>query len=53
MELLHDHGAGINTLSVEGMTALDYAVEMDSDRVADFLWQRGGRRALDLPGASR
>ena len=52
MELLLDHGAGVNALSVEGMTALDYAVEMDSDRVADFLWQRGGRRALDLPDST-
>ena len=48
MELLLDHGAGVNTLSVEGMTALDYAVEIDSGPVADFLRQRGGRRARDL-----
>ncbi len=48
MELLLDHGAGVNTLSVEGMTALDYALEMDSAPVADFLRQRGGRRAKDL-----
>ena len=45
MELLLDHGAGVNTLSVEGMTALDYAMEIDSGPVADFLRQRGGRRA--------
>ena len=48
MELLLDHGAGVNTLSVEGLTALDYAVEIDSAPVADFLRQRGGRRARDL-----
>ena len=48
MELLLDHGAGIQTLSAEGMTALDYAVEIDSGPVADFLRQRGGRRARDL-----
>lgn len=48
MELLLDHGAGVNTLSMEGMTALDYAVETDSAPVADFLRQRGGRRARDL-----
>ena len=48
MELLLDHGAGVNTLSVEGMTALDYAVEIDSGPVAGFLRQRGGRRARDL-----
>ena len=53
MELLLDHGAGIDTLWMEGMTALDYAVEIDSALVADFLRQHGGRRALDLPGASR
>ena len=53
MELLLDHGAGVNTLSVEGLTALDYAVEMDSAPEADFLRRRGGQRALDLPGASR
>ncbi len=48
MELLLDHGAGVNTLSAEGLTALDYAVEIDSAPVADFLRQRGGRRARDL-----
>ena len=48
MELLFDHGAGVNTLSAEGLTALDYAVEIDSASVADFLRQRGGRRARDL-----
>ena len=48
MELLLDHGAGVNTLSAEGLTALDYAVEIDSAPVADFLRQRGGRRAKDL-----
>ena len=48
MELLLDHGAGVNALSVEGMTALDYAVEIDSGPVADFLRQRGGRRAKGL-----
>ena len=45
MELLLDHGAGVNTLSAEGMTALDHAEEIDSGPVADFLRQRGGRRA--------
>ena len=48
MELLLDHGAGVNTLSAEGMTALDYAEEIGSGPVADFLRQRGGRRARDL-----
>jgi len=48
MELLLDHGAGVNTLSAEGLTALDYAVETDSAPVTDFLRQRGGRRARDL-----
>ena len=46
--LLLDHGAGVNTLSAEGMTALDYAEEIDSGPVADFLRQWGGRRARDL-----
>ena len=48
MELLLDHGAGVNTLSLEGLTALDYALEIASAPVADFLRQRGGRRAGDL-----
>ena len=48
MELLLDHGAGVNTLSAEGMTALDCAEEIGSGPVADFLRQRGGRRARDL-----
>ena len=47
MELLLDHGAGVNTLSAEGMTALDCAEEIDCGPLADFLRQRGGRRARE------
>ncbi len=50
MELLLDHGAGGNTLPVDGMTTFDCAVEMGSGLVADLLRQRGGRRAVDLLG---
>ena len=52
MELLRDHGAGGNTLSVDGMTTLDCAVEMGSGLVADLVPLWGGRRALDLPDST-
>ena len=47
MELLLDHGAGVNTLSVDCMTALDGAVEMGFGLVADLLRQWGGHRARE------
>ena len=48
MELLLDHGADVSTLSGEGKTALDFAIEMDSEPVTDFLRERGGQRADDM-----
>jgi ankyrin repeat protein len=49
MQFLLDHGADINALSeAEGKTALDFAIKMDAEPVADFLRERGGKRAEDL-----
>ncbi|NKB67336.1 MAG: hypothetical protein GKR89_09775 [Candidatus Latescibacteria bacterium] len=49
IQFLLDHGADINALSEEkGKTALDLAIETGSEPVADFLRERGGKRAQDL-----
>ena len=48
MQFLLDHGADINALSSEeSKTALDFAIEQESESVADFLRGQGGRRAAD------
>ena len=49
IEFLLSHGADINTLSHEGKTALDIAIEKENDSVAALLRERGGLRAEDLP----
>jgi ankyrin repeat protein len=42
------HGADINTLSDDGKTALDIAIEQENEAVAALLRERGGLRADEL-----
>ena len=49
IELLLANGADINTLSDDGKTVLDIAIEQENDSVAAQLRERGGLRAEDLP----
>ena len=42
------HGADINTLSDDGKTALDVAIEQENDAVAVVLRERGGVSADEL-----
>ena len=48
IELLLASGAGINTLSDDGNTALDIAIEQENEAVAALLRERGGLRADEL-----
>ena len=48
IELLLASGAGINTLSDDGNTALDIAIEQENEAVAALLRERGGVRADEL-----
>ena len=48
IKLLLANGAGINTLSDDGNTALDIAIEQENEAVAALLRERGGLRADEL-----
>ena len=48
IEFLLSHGADINTLSDDGKTALDIAIEQENDAVAVLLRERGCVRAEEL-----
>ena len=48
IELLLANGAGINTLSDDGNTALDVAIEQENDDDDALLRERGGLRADEL-----
>jgi ankyrin repeat protein len=48
LDFLFENGADVNALSDLGETALDLAIKMNNESVADLLRRQGGKRAIEL-----